>query len=30
LRGALAGDDFDIEQALQLADDYLDQLLANR
>jgi TetR/AcrR family transcriptional repressor of bet genes len=30
LRGALAGDDFDIEQALQLAYDYLDQLLAMR
>ncbi len=30
LRGALAGDDFDIEQALQLAYDYLDQLLAQQ
>lgn len=28
LRGALAGDDFDTDQALQLAYDYLDQLLA--
>ncbi|KJH83686.1 transcriptional regulator BetI [Pseudomonas sp. KSR10] len=30
LRGALASDDFDIEQALQLAYDYLDQLLTKQ
>lgn len=30
LRGAMAGDDFDIDQALQLAYDYLDQQLAKQ
>ena len=30
LRSALAGNDFDIDQALQLAYDYMDQLLATQ